>query len=132
MEDLLGFDTEDESEDAPDSNVPAVRGDRFEIDHFVDPKKLIRFMNTTRRLPLEAVDDYIVNKTYPAAVWLFRSAAVSGQINATRSMKMWLDWATPIINASKRKRKDPPKSPGSVAFLPREPKPGDERKDESE
>lgn len=128
-EDLLGYNPDDESEEA---NVPAVRGDRFGIDHFVDPKKLIRWMNNTRRLPLEAIDDAIVNKTYAAAVWLFRSAAVSGQLNAAKSMKLWLDWAQPIINASKRQRKKPPESKGSVAFLPRNPQPGDAPAEESE
>lgn len=120
-EDLLGFDGESEFDDKP-----VVRGDRFDLEQFVDPRKMITWMNRTRRLPLEAIDDAIVNKTYSAAVWLFRSAAVSGQINAAKAMKLWLDWAQPVINKSKRDRKKPEESKGSVAFLPRNPQPGDE------
>lgn len=128
MEDILGFNDESESESSEEERAK-VRNDRFALDVYTEPRKLVNFMNRMRRVPLDAIDDKIVHETYPAALWLFRSAAVCGNVNGTRALKMWLDWAQPIINSGKRRQKKNNDSPGSVAFLPREPQPGEERDD---
>lgn len=127
-EDLLGFDLEDE--ELEDNRLAKYRNDRFSLEQYVDPAKLVTWMNRTRRLPLEKIDEVMVDQTYAAAVWLFRSAAVAGHLNAAKAVELWLKWAQPIITNSKRERKKPMKSVGSVEFLPRNPNPGDEQ-DES-
>ena len=92
-----------------------------DIDSMTDPKKLARWMVITRNVPLESIDQAIVERTYAAAVWLFRSSAISGDLKATRAMESWLEWAKPIISKPKKVREVKP-SRGSVAFLPRVPR----------
>lgn len=134
-EDLLGFtpvgagepegEFEYDNDELPAKSIPAIRGDRFGVDKMTDPRKLITWMNNTRKLPLEAIDKVMVDQTYAAAVWLFRSAAVAGDLKATKAMEAWLAWAKPIINLPERNKKPKP-STGSVAFLPRNPTAVDE------
>lgn len=100
---------------------PYVRGDRFDTEDWMDTKKLITFMNNMRTVPIEGIDDMIVNDSYAAAVWHFRKSAIEGDLKATSAMKIWLDWAKPIL-MRKKPAEEIPQSPGSVAFLPREAK----------
>lgn len=130
-EDILGFTPEGSGEYDPtkiDKNrqalPPVVRGDRFSVADWRDSQKMIRFMNNMRTVPIEAIDDQIVNDSYAAAVWLFRKAAVDGDLKATTAMEKWLAWAKPILNKQKD-RPETPTSPGSVAFMPRVPKEND-------
>jgi hypothetical protein len=127
--DLLGFTPEGSGEldlaksDNPDP--PYIRGDRFSVDQWRDKKKMITWMNQMRKAPIDGIDDTIVNESYSAAVWLFRQAAIDGDLKATTALKMWLEWAKPITNRKKPPR-EIPQSPGSVAFLPREVTPDEE------
>lgn len=124
-DDLLGFSLDapqglgefDKSEEAV---VPYVRGDRFSVERMTDEKKMITWINSVRKAPIDGIDDMIVHESYAAAVWLFRAAAVRGDLKATSALEKWLIWAKPIVN---RPRPDaaPKPSTGSVAFLPREP-----------
>ena len=128
-DDLLGFTPDPAAIDefkVPAGERPYKREDRFDIDKYTDPQQLVKWINSTRKVPLEAIDDFVVNETYPIAVWLFRAAAIEGHIESTRAMRMWLEWAQPIINRSKREQKKATPSKGSVAFLPREPKKDEE------
>ena len=116
IDDLLGAENEP-------AGKTALRGDRFSVERFIDLKNLIPWMNKTRNMPIDAIDSVIVNDTYGAALWLFRQAAVAGNINATKSMQIWLDWAKPVLRQQSDKEKNTAKnvSPGSAAFMPREP-----------
>ncbi len=96
------------------------RADSFRIEDFTDEAKIIPWMNKTMKLPLEAIDEAMVDRTYPAAVWMLRKAAFEGNLKATNAMKIWLEWAKPIIDKPKAP-KETTRSVGSVAFLPREP-----------
>ncbi len=132
-EDLLGFDTP-ESFPEPDEFAVSksgekkqyIRGDRFGIEDWADPKKMITFMNKMQTVPLDAIDDAIVHESYTAMMWLLREAAVNGDLKAVTAREKWLEWAKPIINRSKAP-KELPASKGSVAFMPREPSSGEER-----
>lgn len=104
---------------------PYVRGDRFDIEDWMDTKKLITFMNNMRTVPIDGIDDMIVNDSYAAAVWHFRKSAIEGDLKATSAMKLWLEWAKPILTR-KKPAEEIPQSLGSVAFLPRTPKPADD------
>lgn len=129
-EDLLGEMPEGAGEFEPPPEVrPMTRADRFSIESMTDHSKLVSWMNKTRKAPIEGIDSMIVNRSYAAAVWLFRAAAVNGDLKGTKAMEAWLAWAKPIITATKRERKTPPLSQGSVAFLPRTPS-GDEEESE--
>lgn len=121
-EDLLGFAPGEEFEPEKGANDrhPVIRNDRFNVEQWSDHRKLVTFMNTMRHVPLDAIDDSIVDDSYSAAVWLFRKAAVEGDLKATSAMEKWLAWAKPIINRPK-KVQEPKPSKGSVAFLAREP-----------
>lgn len=121
-EDLLGFTPGNEFESGTSDNDrhAVIRADRFNVEHWSDHRKLITFMNTMRHVPLDGIDDSIVNDTYSAAVWLFRKAAVEGDLKAASAMEKWLVWAKPIINRPKPTQAPKP-SKGSVAFLAREP-----------
>lgn len=122
-EDPLGFSPEGAGEfEEPATAKYAERtgpNRELDIEAMTDPRKLARWMAVTRRLPLESIDKVIVERTYAAALWLFRSAAITGDIKATKAMEAWLNWAKPIINRKQAARGVTPSS-GSVAFLPRE------------
>lgn len=132
MEDILGFDSpeqlptqeqsaEADAEELVTTESAEMRSGRFTIDKLIDPKKIANWMNKTRKMPIEAIDLVMVTNTYAAAVFEFRSAALNGHLNRAKSIELWLKWAAPIIQASKRDQKKPKESKGSVAFLPREP-----------
>lgn len=124
VEELLGIEPEGSGEF--DNSKPEIqtkfRSDRDGLEKFADPQRMIRWMNQTRRMPIEAIDDFHVNETYPAAIWLFRQAAVCGDLKATQALKLWLEWAKPILH-KKKPEKAPEHSKGSAAFAPREPEP---------
>jgi hypothetical protein len=100
--DLLGFTTEGAGEfDPPETPPPGgkvspYRKETFSVENFLDEKRLLTWMNRTRNIPLEAVDDNVVNKSYPAMIWLFRAAAISGDLKRTKAIEAWLNWAKPI------------------------------------
>lgn len=121
-EDLLGFNPPSEFEPPTGNNDrhAVIRGDRFNIENWQDHKLLIRFMNEMRHVPLDGIDDEIVNDSYSAIVWLFREAVVRGDLKAATTAEKWLLWAKPVINRPKAAQELKP-SKGSVAFLPREP-----------
>lgn len=124
FEDLLGFAPPGSGEfDLPAENPKP--GMRSIFDKMIDPNDMLNWMAATATLPLDSVDEAIVNQTYSAATWLFRSYAIRGDLKATQSIKIWLDWAKPIKDAPKRE-KAPKPSKGSVAFLPRIPTGGEE------
>lgn len=131
-EDILGFlpdgAGEFDSTKIDKKPIQYVRGDRFDavdFEQWRDPQKMIKFMNNMQHVPIEAIDDRIVNESYAAAVWLFRKYAINGDAKGTATMEKWLNWAKPILSR-------PPQptaaeqSPGSSAFLAREPKTGEE------
>lgn len=131
-EDILGFLPEGAGEFEPPQvlaksdkeNVPYVRSDRFDavdFEQWRDPQKMIKFMNNMRTTSLEEIDAAIVKESYAAAIWLFRKYAINGDVKGTNSMEKWLNWARPIQNRPPS-GKTLPQSPGSSAFLPREPK----------
>lgn len=126
-EDLLGFAPESEFTSSASDNDrhPVIRGDRFNVEHWLDHKKLITFMNSMRHVPLDGIDDEIVNDSYSAVVWLFRKAVVEGDLKAASTAEKWLLWAKPIIGKAKPAEAPTP-SKGSIAFLAREPKANEE------
>jgi hypothetical protein len=92
----------------------------FEEDFF-DKDKLAKFMADTMLVPLEAISDAVINRGYAAVVWHFRAAALSGDIDKARSLKMWLDWAQSHMDKPKPSA-ERVVNPGTQAFLPRETK----------
>lgn len=124
FEDLLRFAPPGSGEFDPPAENPKP-GMKSIFDKMIDDNDMLNWMTKTATLPLDSVDEAIVNQTYPAAVWLLRSFAVRGDLKATQSIKIWLDWAKPIKDAPKRE-KVPKPSRGSVAFLPRTPTGGEE------
>lgn len=127
ISDFLGFDHPNTSEFMEPKEVaksdkklpPYIRGDRFSLEDWMDTKKLITFMNSMRTAPIDGIDDLIVNESYAAAVWQFRKAAIEGDLKAASAMKLWLDWAKPILGRKKLPA-EIPQSPGSSAFGPRD------------
>lgn len=109
FDDLLGEET---------ALVPQqARANLLEV--FSDPKKFIKFVNAMRKVPLENIADCVINDGYAAVLWKFREAALSGDIIATRSLKIFLDWAEPHVRAPKKERADVIKNVNSAAFGPR-------------
>lgn len=100
--DLLGFVPEgtgefDAPEVSPSEKVVPYRKETFSVENFLDEKRLITWMNRTRKIPLGAIDDHVVAKSYPAVIWLFRAAAISGDLKRTKALEAWLNWAKPIL-----------------------------------
>lgn len=86
------------------------------IDNLTDPKAIVQWMNATRRLPYDAIEDTAVDLGYPAVVWLFRRAAITGNVQQAKACEMWLRWAQPIVARSKEPDKERDITPKQ--FLP--------------
>lgn len=90
--------------------------------------ELLKFLRKMRTVPTDGIDDFIVNQTYPAAVWKMREFALNGMYTETRAMELWLKWAGEVLKKPKRKQKA--LSTGSAAFGAREPAKEEENSDE--
>lgn len=123
-DDLMGF-SEEVAEFIEDKPTKYDSRDNNPVEQAANPKQLIRWLNKTRNLPLEAIDHAIVHQSYPAVVWEFRAAALAGKLNRAKALECWLKWAAPII-ARPIREKSPTVKTGNVAFLPREPGKEDE------
>lgn len=114
------------TEGAGEFTGPTTTGDEDQparnssIDQMTDVKNLRTWMLLTAKLSIEELDTLMVKKSYTAAIWFFRQAALTGDIRGTKALETWINWAKPIIGRAKEKRNVTP-SKGSVAFLPREP-----------
>lgn len=88
-----------------------------------DPRSMVHFIHRMKNVPIEAIDDVVINAGYAAAVWTFRKAALMGDKDTTKSMACWLKWAKENL-----KRDIEPSKPrqigssSSAAFGPRETK----------
>ena len=137
--DLLGFMPEGAGEfDAPPpparipgSTTTKYRKENFSLEDMCDEAKLITFMNRTKNIPLDAIDDHLVNMSYPAIAWLFRASVVNGDLKRAKTAEMWLNWAKPIISRPPKPKETPP-STGSAAFMAREPSMTTDETEESE
>lgn len=89
-------------------------------DEFFDKTKLAKFIADTMSVPFEGISDTIIHRGYAAVVWHFRQAAIVGDIDRARSLKMWLDWAEPRIDRQRKPTDTGARNPGTAAFLPRE------------
>lgn len=117
-EDLLGFIPDGAGEfDMP--AVPAVQPTPIGISAMINENRIAAWLEHTATIPFDGIDREIVEQTYATAVWLFRAAAVTGDLKAVKSLATWLNWAKPIMDAPQPTAQT--LSPGSVAFLPRTP-----------
>jgi hypothetical protein len=135
-EDLLGFDGGQAAGEfdgppaiakpaSPSSKKKYLRRDEWSMDVMTDDRKLLTWINQAMDVPLETVDMHIVNKSYPAIIWLFRKAAIEGNLKQTKALEMWLNWAKPIVARPPMPAEATP-STGSLAFSLREPDPQEE------
>jgi hypothetical protein len=86
-------------------------------ERMLNPKRLVDFINQTRRLRLEKIEGRLVEETVPVMVWKLREFALTGEYTKARAVEIWLNWAEKIRSRpSEEKRK---LSEGSAAFLPR-------------
>lgn len=86
-------------------------------EQFFEKENLAKFIAHTMTAPFEGISETIIAQGYAAVVWHFRQAALIGDIDRTRSLKMWLDWAAPYIRP--KAKEDGEVNPGTAAFLPR-------------
>jgi hypothetical protein len=95
-------DESDEPGELPEDTRKQIKKNPIEM--WSDPLKFKQWVKVTRQVAIEALDDRVANETYGAALWKFREAALSGDYTATRSMEIWLNWASKKL----RERKNPP------------------------
>lgn len=86
---------------------------------FFDKELMLRFIAKTMEVPFEGISDAIIHQGYAAVLWRFREAALSGDIDTTRALKLWLDWAQPHVSKPQPKEESI-QNPHAAAFLPRE------------
>lgn len=126
LDDLLGFSDQIQTGefDPPDNPAPAppLPGalEMFNRRTSLSEENFQTWMEAMANCGTDEIDETMVASTYPAALWIFRQAALSGDVKATRAIEAWIDWAKPIANRKKPVNVTP--SYGSSAFLPREPK----------
>jgi hypothetical protein len=95
-------DESDEPGELPEDTRKQIK--KNPIEAWSDPLKFKQWVKVTRQVAIEALDDRVANETYGAALWKFREAALNGDYTATRSMEIWLNWASKKL----RERKNPP------------------------
>ena len=119
ISDLVGGDLEDRDEFASVPALPSVVGTDAPLAVYCDNKLMLEFIRQMRRATPEAMNDAIIGHGYAAVMWKFREAALLGDIDRTRALKMWLEWAQPHIDKPKE---DPERisNPNAAAFLPRD------------
>ncbi len=88
------------------------------VEQLLSKDNLAAFLAFTKSAPFEGISETIIAEAYAAVVWEFRQAAFYGDIDKTRSLKMWLDWAAPYIRP--KANDEGGHNPGTAAFLPRE------------
>lgn len=117
FDDLLG-DVIAEAPASPTNEYAAGSAPPDVTEQFYNEENLAKFLAFTKTAPFEGIGETIIHQTYAAAVWHFRNAALRGDIDMTRSIKMWLEWAQPFIRP--KAKEDGIHNPGTAAFLPRE------------
>lgn len=101
FDDLIG----DSEEGPPAEKKKAGRPPNVtSIAKWTDPKQIINFINQMQKLPIEAIDDIVINQGYAAAVWQFRAAALTGDYTMARALEIWLKWAAPHLAKPKREK----------------------------
>lgn len=103
---------------APQKNEYAVEPPFDIVDQLLSKENLFAFVAFTKSAPFEGISETAISQAYAAIVWNFRQAALVGDIDRTRAMKMWLDWAAPYIRP--KANDEGGHNPGTAAFLPRE------------
>lgn len=117
FDDLLGYVIEEEH--APKNEFVARMEETIHpYEQFTDNEQMQRFIEAAASVPFDGINDAIIGKAYPAMVWKFREAALLGDIDKTRSIKMWLEWAEPYVNRPVGEDEGP-RNPNTANFLPR-------------
>lgn len=119
FDDLLG-DVIAEPPAVPQNEYLATQRASSDTDEeLLDPKKLAEFIANTMTAPYEGIADTVISRGYAAVVWHFRQAAILGDIDRVRALKLWLDWAEPRIDR-RQNPKDHINNPAGAGFGPRE------------
>lgn len=118
FDDLLG-DVIAEQPAAPESEYLAKAEPPADDAEFYNDEWLAKFIDGTNRAVPEAIADSVIQRGYAAVTWHFRKAALMGDIDKARALKLWLDWAQPLINKPKHDG-ERIVNPGTAAFAPRE------------
>ena len=90
FDDLLG-----DNEAPPVEEAPEVSAQELvtALKAMSDPKSMVHFIHRMKSVPIEGIDDIVINAGYAAAVWRFRKAAVEGDLYTTKALHIWLKWA---------------------------------------
>lgn len=115
FDDLIG-----EADEEPKALEPRPKGKNF-VEYLSDNTAMANFLDRTKNVPLEFIADCVIDQGYAAALWKFRSAALSGDALTAKALKMWLDWAGTHIAKPKKGKVKHVKNPISAAFIPRKP-----------
>jgi hypothetical protein len=75
---------------------------------------MIDFINQTRRIPIEAIEESLVQGSMPILLWKLREFALTGEYTKARAVEIWLNWASKISSRPKRGGKDPNVASGAL------------------
>lgn len=68
--------------------------------------RLIEFINNTRRLTKERIEERVVNESIPLMIWKLREFALAGAYTEARAVEIWLNWAEKIQSRPKKAAAD--------------------------
>lgn len=84
------------------------------VPRYTDPRRMIDFINQTRRKPIERIETDIVNDSMPLMLWKLREYALRGEYTEARAVEIWLNWAAKVQSRPKQQKKDPNVASGAL------------------
>jgi hypothetical protein len=91
------------------------------VNAWTDPKMMVKYVNKTRKMPVEEVSRGIAQTSIPVVIWKLREKALRGDYQGCRAMEIWLNWATKAMNAPRRGNEKNEDNSAAAAFTAREP-----------
>jgi hypothetical protein len=126
FDDLIGFELEaaaGEFEPPAEEKEKEERAKRrtWDADAMISQANLASWMMNTKKMDIDEMNTDMIEKTYAAALWHFRLAAITGDYKATKSIESFINWMKGVL-AKPKPKKAPKPSLGSAAFAVREPR----------
>lgn len=82
-----------------------------------DERSMVEFLNKTRRVTVEKLQDHVVNESMPLMLWKLREFALQGKYTETRAVEIWLTWASKIAAARPKRTENDKKALGNGALF---------------
>jgi hypothetical protein len=91
------------------------------IEAWTDSKMMVKYVNKTRKMPVEEVARAIAETSIPVVIWKFREKALRGDYTGARAIEIWLNWARSAVSVPKRGNEKGEDNKAAAAFGAREP-----------